>query len=165
MKKILLIVAVAVCVAVAGTALALTTFNSAQDVTGTLTADTYLSLDWGNSVSTVANLELEAGVPQVYTIDYTVAKSTSAPAGALTITLSPANSKTFEGVTVRLFSDSSCTTLLTGVNQLAGAATETTLTISNLTQNGTIYAQFSLSDEATAANILGSMTLSLDAAA
>ena len=168
MKKILLIVAVVVCVAVAGTALALTQFNSATPVSGTLTADTYLALNWGEC--TTGDLVLEEGVYTTYTIAYTVTKSTNAPAGTLTLTLADAANKDLDDVTVALFSDSTCQTPLklnasTHVIDAEGTAATLTgagsIVINGLTADGTIYARFGLANDTTASDVGGSMTLSL----
>ena len=168
MKKILLIVAVVVCVAVAGTALALTQFNSATPVSGTLSADTYLALNWGEC--TTGDLVLEAGGYENYTIAYTVTKSTNAPAGTLTLTLADTSPKTLEGVSVALFTNSTCTAPLklnstTHVIDAEGTAATLTgagsIVINGLTADGTIYARVSLVSNATVEEIGGTMTLSL----
>lgn len=168
MKKILLIVAVVVCVAVAGTALALTQFNSATPVSGTLTADTYLALDWGEC--TTGDLVLEEGVYTTYTIAYTVTKSTNAPAGTLTLSISNSAPKSVEYVNVALFTDSNCTTPLKlnattrAIDAEGTAVTQNgqgTITINGLTADGIIYARFGLSSGATVSEVGGSMTLVL----
>ena len=169
MKKIILIIALVLCVAVAGTALALTTFNNASDVTGTLTADTYLSLSL-DSCSTTA-LQLEVGTYSTpYTIDYDVTKSTNAPTATLTLTLAAANEKTLNGVTVTLWTDSNCTVPLklnttTHVIDAEGTAASLTgagsISVAGLTTDGLIYAKFYLDSNATASAIGGTMTLNL----
>ena len=103
MKKILLIVAVVLCVAVAGTAFAITR-NQADPVNGTLAADTMfvLSLD---SCST-ANIALTAGTPTEYTIQCDITKSNSANYnGTLTVTLADSAPKDLDDVTITLYSD------------------------------------------------------------
>ena len=168
MKKILLILAVVVCVAVAGSALAVA-YNSASNSTGTLTADSYLSLSL-NSCSTAA-LHLKAGDYVTYTIDYDVAKSDSAPSANLTIALAATAEHNLTGVEVALFTDSNCTVPLKLTNAGAIDAENGTaatisgansLTITGLVADGLIYARFFLPDNATVATIGGTMTLSLD---
>lgn len=168
MKKILLIIAVVVCVAVAGTALALTTFNSASNVTGTLTADSYLGLSLESCSTT--GLELVAGEYTTYTIDYDVTKSTSAPTAKLTITLAATDAHNLTGVTLALFSDSNCTTPLkinTTTHAIDAEGTQVSITgagsayIQGLATDGLIYARFYLSEESEADSIGGTMTLSL----
>ena len=153
MKKILLIVAVVLCVAVAGTALAVT-YNSATNATGTLTADTYLALSL-DSCSTTA-LHLTAGEATVYNIVCGVSKSTNAPTADLRITLADASvSNTLEAVTFNLYTDSGCTapatyTVNNGVYTITGITTDTTY-----------YARFYVANNADTATIGGTMTLSL----
>ena len=168
MKKILLILAVVVCVAVAGTALAVTTYNSAQQKTGTLTADTYLKLSLEDCSET--GLTLVKGEYVTYTIDYDVTKSTNAPNARLNITLAATTGLNLTGMTVDLFTDSQCTTPLKidatshAIDAEGTAVTQSgagTIYISGLSTSGLIYARFHLSEEANVSSIGGTMTLNL----
>lgn len=173
MKKVLLIVAIVVCVAVAGTALAVTSFQSATPKTGTLTADSYLKLSLDDCSTT--GLQLEPGVPTVYTIDYDITKSASVtPNATLTIALAADQEKNLTGLSVALFTDENCTVALklnssTNVIDAEGTAATLsgagTLTVAGLSADGVIYARFLLAEDVTVANIGGTMTLNLVSAA
>ncbi len=178
MKKILLIVAIVVCVAVAGTALALTTYNDATPLGGTLTADTYLSLSLDDCSTTA--LALEVGeYSDAYTIDYDIAKSASVtPSATLTIALADAGAgHDLDDVTIALFTNSNFSTpLKLGTNATTGAidqengtaATLTgagTITITGLNASGVIYARFYVDGNADADDVGGTMTLNLVSAA
>lgn len=111
MKKILLIIAVVLCVAVAGTALATTVYYNAQNVSGSVTADTYveLSLDGSSDLDEIA---LVPGQPVIYKISCGVTTSATNEAnGTLTVTTTAATGDyNLTGVTVALYTDSACTT-------------------------------------------------------
>lgn len=162
MKKILLILAVVVCVAVAGSALAVA-YNNATSKVGHISADTYIALDWGANNSSTTSLELEEGVPSYYTIDCTVVKSTNAAAtGTLTIALQDSNeaNKSLDNVTVTLYSDSNYQNAVAGKTQKG----EGSITITGLTANATYYAKVSVDDGLTNEQlqaVAGTMTLSL----
>ena len=169
MKKILLILAIVVCVAVAGSALAVA-YNSASNLEGTLTADSYLALSL-DSCSTAA-LHLKAGDYVTYDLNYAITKSEHAPAAELSIALAAdtANEKNLTGVQVALFKDSACTTPLKlnatskVIDDEGTAATLNgagTIEIKGLEEGDHIYARFFLPEDATVASIGGTMTLNL----
>lgn len=139
MKKMLLIVAVVLCVAIAGTALAVS-YNSASNVTGTLTADTYLLL--GLESCSEAAITVNPGTPQVYTIQCDVTKvGTFADTATLTITLTDAGSgQDLDDVTVALFTDAECTSAVAGKTS-TGAGT---ISVTGITATTTYYAKISV---------------------
>ena len=148
MKHILLILAVVVCVAVAGTALAVAYYN-ASNVSGTITTDSYMVLSFDGS-STANALTLDAATPNYYTIVCKIDKSASATGtGTLTLALNPdtTNSKTLANVSVALFTDSACTTPLQ-VNAenvvLSGAAASASVSVANIPSTTTYYAKITL---------------------
>ena len=159
MKKTLLIIAIVLCVAVAGTALALTV-NNASNVTGTLTADSYLALSLDGS-SSAASISVADGDPGYYTIVCNVTKSASVTDnGTLTITLAnTSESVTLGAVTVTLYEDELHNTPVTsGSRKGAG-----TITVSNISTTTTYYAVVTLDsglNENQTNAVGGTMTLS-----
>ncbi len=148
MKKILLILAIVVCVAVAGSALAVAYYD-AQSVSGTITTDSYMVLSFDGS-STATALSLDAATPSYYTIVCKMDKSAGATGtGTLTIALKPdtENNKTLANVSVALFTDSAYTTPLQ-VNSadavLNGAAANASISVANIPATTTYYAKITL---------------------
>lgn len=164
MKKILLIVAVVLCVAIAGTAFAITR-NNATPATGTLEADSYLALTLGRCSTTA--LEIADGAPAYYTIycDKTASASEASTACTLTITLAnTSESVTLAPVTVTLYSDSSRQTpVASGSRKGAGSITITGITAST-TYYATVSLDAGLTSEQTAA-VGGSMSMTFAKAA
>lgn len=158
MKKILLIVAVALCVAVASTALALTV-NNATQVTGTLEADKYLALSIGGTADLAVTVK--DGDPAYYTINCVVAKSASvSDSCTLTITLANTSEEvTLGAVTVTLYSDETHENpVASGSRKGAG-----TITVSGITATTPYYAVITLDsglNSTQTANVGGTMTLS-----
>lgn len=172
MKKILLIVAVVLCLAIAGTALA-ATYRSAENVSGTLTADKYIALSLEEC--STANLTLLAGDQVTYELEYAVERSATAPTATLTIELEDTSeSVTLDEVQVALFKNAECSVPVklngTALDDDAGTAVvqdgEGTITITGLQAGDTYYVRFYIADaEATLENIGGTMTLNLVKAA
>ena len=172
MKKILLIVAVVLCVAVAGTALA-ATYRSAENVSGTLTADKYIALSLDEC--STANLTLLAGDQVTYELEYSVDKSATAPTATLTIAFADTSeSVNLDEVEISLFKNEACSIPVklngTALDDDAGTAvTQTgagTITITDLEAGDTYYVLFYIADAAaTLENIGGTMTLNLVKAA
>lgn len=167
MKKILLILAIVVCVAVAGSALAVA-YNSASPITGTVAADSAFILSLDQCVQTPVTLE--PGTPEVYTIQCDVSKSASVLAtqtATLTITLSDAGgddpAQDLDDVTVALFSDINCTQAIAGKTQ-TGAGT---ISVTGINATTTIYARISCPNNLSEADINavgGNMTITFTVA-
>ena len=148
MRKILLILAVVVCVGVAGTALAVGTHN-ANDVTGTITTDKCFILSFDGSSTDLA-LTLDETKPEYYTIVCNIDKSATATGtGTLTIALNPSSGKSLANVTVELFTDSNCTTHLqqNAANvSVSGGATSQSVSVTGISAaQTTYYAKITLS--------------------
>jgi len=166
MKKILLIIAVVLCLAVAGTALAVT-YNSSDPVTGDLKANSYLKLSL-DSCST-ADITINPGTPVVYTIQCDVTSiqenEVSPKTGTLTITLADAGAgQDLDDVTVALFTDAACTAAVAGKTQTGAGA----ITVTDISATTTYYAKISVPsalDEAGCEACGGTMTLSFAKAA
>ena len=142
MKKILLIVAVVLCLAVAGTALAVS-YNSADPITGTMSADSFLKLSL-DSCSTEA-ITINPGTPVVYTVQCDVVNvqdnEATPKTGTLTITLVDAGSgQDLDDVTVALYTDASCKEAVEGKTQ-TGAGT---ITVTDISTTTTYYAKISV---------------------
>ena len=138
MKKILLIIAVVLCVAVAGTALAVS-YNSSDPVTGSLAADSYLKLSL-DSCSTEA-VVINPGTPQKYTIQCDVTKSTSVTdTCTLTITLADVGEQDLDDVTVTVYSDSACTIPVAGASRTGAGS----ISVTGITATATYYALISV---------------------
>ena len=131
MKKTLMIIAIVLCVAVAGAALAVTK-NNATTVTGTLQADSYFGLDFGNNTVS-ADISLAYGAPQNFVIECDVTKSRSVDSTAtLTITLADGVNTNLDEVNVKVYSDSARQNLVAnGSLTGAGTITITGITIPN----------------------------------
>ena len=159
MKKTLLIIAVVLCIAVAGAAIAVT-WNDPDPVTGTLTADSYLELSL-DQCSTTA-ISLTEGSYSYYTIQCDVTKSISAGTNNCTLTVTledTSESVTLDSVTVSVYSDSNYQTLVAN-----GTTTgEGSITVTGITETSTYYVKLSLADGLTEAQteaVGGTMTLS-----
>lgn len=139
MKKILLIVAVVLCVAIAGTALAVS-YNSADPITGSLAADQYLKL--GLDSCSTTDITVNPGTPQVYTIQCDVTKSaTVSDTGTLTITLADAGAgQDLDDVTIALFTDSACTSAVAGKVQTGAGS----ISVTGIDTTTTYYAKISV---------------------
>ena len=160
MKKILLILAIVVCVGVTGTALALTNYHSADSITGTVAADSALILSLGQCVDT--DIELEPGVPEKYTIVCDVTRSAHAgnQTGTLTITLANAGGgQDLDDVTVTLYNNIACSEEYAIEGKVQHGAG--TITITGISVSTTYYALITtpnLSDD-DAEDVGGTMTL------
>ena len=160
MKKILLIIAVVLCVAVAGTALAVT-FNSASNVTGTLTADSYVNLSLEGS--TTADVTIDPGTASSFTIVCTIDRSTSAASekGNLVITLTDSEDVgiSLDAVTVALYNDAAFTDPVDGASR-TGAGT---ITVSNIdSASKTFYARIIAPAGTDVATVGGTMSLAFN---
>lgn len=157
MKKILLIVAVVLCVAIAGTALAVS-YNSATPITGSLAADQYLKLGLDSCSETA--ITVNPGTPVVYTIQCDVTKSTSVTdTGTLTITLANVGEQDLDDVTVALFTDAACTSAVAGKTQTGAGS----ISVTGIDTTTTYYAKISVPSALTEADCTacgGTMTLS-----
>jgi hypothetical protein len=159
MKKILLIVAVVLCVAVAGAAIAVT-YNDATTINGTLTADSYLELSLDNCSTTAINLV--EGEPTKYTIQCDLTKSENGLGDGtctLTITLANGVSTDLDDVTIAIYTDPNCTIAVEGATRKGEGA----VTVTGITTSKTYYAKLTLDnglDESETANVGGTMTLS-----
>lgn len=164
MKKTLLIIAIVLCIAVAGAAIAVT-WNDASNVTGTLTADSYLELSLDNCSTTA--ISLTEGSYSYYTIQCDVSKSANAGDNDCTLTVTLADtseSVTLDAVTISVYSDSNYQTLVSnGTRKGAGA-----ITVTGIQATSTYYVKLSLDtglNEAQTAAVGGTMTLSFAKAA
>lgn len=140
MKRILLIIAVVLCVGIAVSALALE-YNSATPKTGTLTADSMFELTLNSTAS--SSVRLTPGVPTVYPLVCGFDGSPSAPqsgVGTLTITLADTIVNSMDLITVTVYSDAGCASPLAGKTQ-TGAGT---ITISGITAQTTYYLAISV---------------------
>ena len=165
MKKILLILAVVVCVAVAGSALAVAYYN-ASDISGTVSADKFVVLTLANS-SDISEIGLVAGQSTIYRIQCDVTTSSTNEAnGTLTVEIEPDATKNLTGVTVALYTDSGCTQAVVGksISNAAGGS----FTVTGIDSSRTYYAKVTFDGAANAealANISGVMTISFEQAA
>lgn len=170
MKKILLIVAVVLCLAVAGTALAVK-YNDAQSKSGTVVADTCLELSLGDTADNV-NFALEKGIPQIYTIICNVARSSAAAGdGELVITVTESAANSLGDVDITLCSDANGQNALTGANVSTTGTkddAERTFTVTGLAPGTYTYylsigVPLNISDDNLAA-VSGTIDVSLDVA-
>lgn len=176
MKKILLIVAVVLCIAVAGTALAVT-YRSANNETGALTADKYIYLDMGGTAG--ASLTLLAGDQVTYHVACDIDRSATAPTATLTVTFTDTSeSVNLDDVQISFFKDEGCTTPLkltgTAIDDADGTAVSFTgltegskiVTISGLEDDADFYIRFYIDNPSvTLDEIGGNMALALAKAA
>ena len=135
MKKILLIIAVVLCVGVVATALGLA-FSSAAVKKGTWTADSALSLTLGSNAS--SSVILTPGVQKVYPIVCGFGRSPSAPTsdvGELTITLADTIVFSMDKITVTVYTDADCKNPVAGKSRTGAGQ----ISIQNLTQETTFY--------------------------
>ena len=135
MKRILLVIAIALCVGVAATALAFQ-FNDATPVSGTLTTDSVFVMTLNSTAS--ASIRLTPGVESVYPLVCSFEGSASAPksgVGNLTITMADTIVFSMHLITVTVYSDAGCTQPIAGKTQ-TGAGT---ITISNISSQTTYY--------------------------
>lgn len=139
MKKILIVVAIVLCLAVAGAALAVS-YNSATPVTGSLVADQYIKLSLDECSED--DITINPGTPVIYTIQCDMIRSaTVTNTGTLTITLTDGDTQDLDDVTVALFEDFACTRPIEG-KSITGA---NTLTITGIDAEETIiYARISV---------------------
>ena len=143
MKKVLLIIAVVLCVGVAATALGFE-FNGAKPKTGVLTADKAIMLTLDSSAS--SSVLLTPGVTNVYPLSCGFERSATATqsvSGELTITLSNSGNYKMDEVSVTVYSDEECLSPLTGKTRTGAGA----ITIQNITQNTTFYIGISVPND------------------
>lgn len=157
MKKVILLIGVILCVAVIGSVLAVAVYD-ANDIEGSISTDTYLYLSLDSSASSGVTLEkgVQKIVPIVMSIDQNDANWGTA---TLTITPSAVSGKSIEKVTIGIYSDETCKTVLAGANVDDNGV----ITYAGVTTGKTVYVSLLLAEDASeeeVTNTSGNLTCS-----
>lgn len=164
MKKLILVIAMVLCIAVISGVFALAVFN-ADPIVGTITTDDYLFLEMNSEFS--ANLELLKGTPTVKAINIRVRSIEKTDAYLKISTVSKEN-KNLSNVSFELYSSSDCANILKDESgsdcKLVGDGTITYVIPQNTDTSITVYLKILLDDNITESEFDmtgGKLTLSL----
>lgn len=164
LKKLVLIIAIILCVATISGVFALAIFDS-QPVVGTITADDYLFLEMNSEFS--ANLELLKGTPVIKAINLHI-RSFDKTDAYLKISTISKTEKNLSNVSFSLYSSQDCKNLLTDSNgnecTIRGDGIITYLIPENTDTSLTVYLKIVLDDDITETEFDstgGKLTLSL----
>lgn len=149
MKKLIIVIAMLLCVATIGAVFALAIFDSTP-VTGTITSDDYLFLEMNSDLSN--SLELTKGMNVVKTIDIHIRSVNKTNAYLKIYTLSKEN-KNLSNVKFSLYSSKDCDTLLKDLNgndcTIQGNGTIIYLIPDNIDTTLTLYLKIQLNSNIT----------------
>ena len=138
MKKIFLIIALVLCVAIAALAIA-TSINNATPVVATLSTDSSIVMSLGEQTS--ASIVLSKESSTIYPIFCNISRSDKATGnGRLTIRLTDDGPRYINNVTVALFSDSECNYPLDGKSRVGAGD----ITVENISASSVYYANISI---------------------
>lgn len=143
MKKLVLIIAMILCLATVGSVFALAVFN-AKEVTGTITADGYEFFEMDSTIDE-APIILQKDNPIVKTINLHLRASMSTE-GRLNITLGTLKDKSLDNITLALYEDKECTKVL---STITGGSTLTYNVQKTNDTKVTIYLSISISSDIT----------------